>query len=66
MTFGQSLTAVPAYAFSNCSALTAVDLPATVETVGDYAFRGCAKATALSLKEGLTSIGANAFYGWKL
>ena len=49
------------YAFSGCSGLTSLTLPAGITVIGDYAFDGCSGLTSLTLPAGITSIGSSAF-----
>lgn len=61
---GNTLKEVGNYAFSDCKNLVRVDLPESVETIGEYAFANC---TGLGLSkivigENVTSIGDYAFY----
>ena len=51
------------YAFSGCSGLTSLTLPAGITEIGDYAFYGCSGLTSLTLPAGITEIGFEAFYG---
>jgi len=44
-----------------CSALTTIELPATIETIGDRAFLGSA-LTAITIPATVTSIGDDAFF----
>lgn len=48
-------------AFFGCSALTEIEIPETVATVGGSAFRNCTDLEKLTLNEGLLSIGEYAF-----
>lgn len=50
-------------AFSDCTALEAVHLPASVKTVGPFAFSACTALAELTLAEGLEEIGMSAFVG---
>ena len=43
------------------SSLKTVQLPSTLETIGDYAFYGCRSITSLTLPQSVTSIGDYAF-----
>ena len=54
---------IGSYAFSYCSGLTSLTLPAGITEIGSYAFRGCSGLTSLTLPAGITSIGYGAFYG---
>ena len=45
------------------SGITSIELPATLETIGDNAFYGCSGLTSIALPSSLTSIGDYAFYG---
>ena len=61
------LTAIYDAAFYGCTALTAIDIPASVTTLERAAFQYCTNLATVSGGDGLTSIGANVFYGtaWK-
>ncbi len=50
-------------AFSNCTALTSIEIPASVETIEEAAFKGCSKLAAVTFENGahLTMIGYTAF-----
>ena len=48
-------------AFRNCSALTSIDIPASVTSIGKSTFDGCTSLAAATLPEGLQSIGEYAF-----
>ncbi|MBQ7345597.1 MAG: leucine-rich repeat protein, partial [Oscillospiraceae bacterium] len=45
------------------SVLETVELPTTLQTIGESAFRKCSALMNIQLPEGLTSIGAYGFYG---
>lgn len=52
-------------AFSSCSGLKSIDIPASVDSIGNSAFFGSTwkeDATSLTLREGLKYIGESAFY----
>ena len=51
------------YAFSGCSGLTSLTLPAGITEIGEYAFEGCSGLTSLTLPAGITRIGWYAFSG---
>ena len=51
------------YAFSGCSGLTSLTLPAGITEIGDYAFCGCSGLTSLTLPAGITKIGEGTFCG---
>ena len=57
-----SIRAIAESAFEYCREITAVTVPAGVETLGDYAFAGCDAITQLQLPDGLKQIGQFAFY----
>ena len=48
-------------AFSGCSGLTSLTLPAGITSIDKYAFSGCSRLTSLTLPAGITSIGEFAF-----
>ena len=52
---------IGSYAFSGCSVLTSLTLPAGITSIGDYAFYGCSGLTSLTLPAGITEIGESAF-----
>lgn len=58
---GSSVTELSSFAFSGCTALTSVILPAGMERIGYEAFGGCTSLTTVKLPEGLTTIGDWAF-----
>ncbi|SKB62894.1 repeat domain (List_Bact_rpt) [Lachnospiraceae bacterium] len=60
------------YAFINCSGITGeIDIPHTVQTIGEKAFYGCSKVTQIKVgndrteTKSLTEIKSLAFYGCK-
>ena len=56
-----AVTNIAAYAFSNCSQLVSIEIPASVEVIGKYAFLGCRRLESVTLAEGLKTIENNAF-----
>ena len=52
---------IGSYAFSYCSGLTSLTLPASITEIGNSAFRGCSGLTNLTLPAGITKIGSYAF-----
>jgi uncharacterized repeat protein (TIGR02543 family) len=60
---GKKVTAVGAYAFSNCSTMTGVLIPDHVTSIGENAFYACWGLTGVTLPGELTTIGVAAFYG---
>ncbi len=54
---------IGSYAFSGCSGLTSLTLPAGITEIGFQAFCYCRGLTSLTLPDGITSIGSYAFYG---
>ena len=50
-------------AFSGCSRLTSLTLPASITRIGDDAFCCCSGLTSLTLPAGITEIGGGAFSG---
>lgn len=49
------------YAF-NCAAITAINIPDSVTSIGDYAFRSCESLTEIIIPDSVTSIGINPFW----
>ncbi len=54
---------IDAYAFNECTAITSIDLPNNVESLGDYAFYGCSALVDVKLSPSLDTIGSNVFKG---
>ena len=56
-----SVTSIGEWAFSSCSSLTAVTIPASVTNIGSNAFRSCSSLTAVTIPASVTNIGIWAF-----
>ena len=50
-----SVTSIGSWAFSNCSSLTAVTIPASVTNIGSWVFNYCSALTAIHVAEGNTA-----------
>lgn len=59
----ETVTAIGASAFSDCSAMETLRIPGSVKTIGSSAFAGCSSLRSLNLPEGVESIGSFAFDG---
>ena len=59
----KNLTTIYANTFNNCSKLTSVVLPESVERIYYYAFKNCSKLQKVNLSEYLVELGAEAFAG---
>ena len=57
-----SVTSIGGGAFSQCDALTDIDIPEGVTAIGKSAFYECSSLASADLPDSLTSIGADAFY----
>ena len=53
-------------AFSGCSALNNVVIPASVKTIGSSAFSGCSALSSVAFNEGVKKIGSYAFHNTAL
>jgi hypothetical protein len=53
-------------AFSGCSALNNVVIPASVKTIGSSSFSGCSALSSVAFNEGVKKIGSYAFYNTAL
>lgn len=60
---GNVLTSLGQSAFEDCSALTSINIPNSLQTMSNNAFKGCSSLTQINLPNGLTSIGSYAFTG---
>ena len=56
-----TITVIPAYTFSGCTALVNFSVPASVTTIGNYAFNNATALENVDLYVGLTTIGSFAF-----
>ena len=61
MTLTGTTTEIPAHAFEGCAALTDIEIPASVGSIGENAFAGCASLTELTIPASVTNIAAGAF-----
>ncbi len=59
---GKPTTSLMKQVFWNCTGLTGISLPNSVQSIGDYAFNGCSKLQSASLGTGLKTIGLRAFF----
>ena len=48
-------------AFTGCTNLTSIDIPASITVIGDYTFMDCSKLKNVSLPNTISSIGESAF-----
>ena len=60
---GQKVTALSDRCFENCTELTSVVLPNTLEEIGVSAFRGCTALRGIEIPDSVSRIGSEAFYG---
>ena len=56
-----SVTSIGSSAFSSCSSLTAVTIPASVTNIGSSAFSSCYYLKAVTIPASVTNIGSSAF-----
>jgi len=57
------VSAIAASAFADCTGLTAITIPESVNTIGETAFAGCYSLTSLTLPSSITHIDDWAFTG---
>lgn len=60
--FGDSVETIPYAIFYECSSLTNVTIPSTVNSIGMYAFLGCESLTSIILPDSITTIPDGLFY----
>ena len=60
---GCKVTSIEWYAFSNCRALTSINIPSSVTSIESGAFSGCSALTSINIPSSVTSIGWGAFQG---
>ena len=51
------------YAFTNCSAMTTLQLSSSLTEIPYYAFGGCTKLSSVTIPNNVTKIGKDAFHG---
>ena len=59
----KGITYVGTWAFYDCSEMTSVSLPTTLETMGASVFMDCTSLTSVTIPAGVTAIGGDFFYG---
>ena len=55
------VTQIQEYAFNNCSSITSVEIPGSVDYIGGYAFAGCKGLKNITIPESVTLIEDRAF-----
>ncbi|MDE6076491.1 MAG: leucine-rich repeat domain-containing protein, partial [Muribaculaceae bacterium] len=55
------ITALPDYAFADCTNLRRVELPSSLRKIGDYAFLGCTGLREITIPSSVAQIGEGAF-----
>jgi uncharacterized repeat protein (TIGR02543 family) len=61
VTIPDSVTGIEPFAFYQCSMLQAVNIGASVKTIGRMAFMGCIRLTGVIIPDKVSDIGENAF-----
>ncbi len=61
--FGNSVEIIGSSAFSNCTALTAINLPNSLKIIKGSAFYGCSIPTSVTIPQNVINIEARAFGG---
>lgn len=59
----EGVTGICKYAFDGCTALKTVELPDSLQTIGNSAFYDCTALESITLPANLQTIGNSAFYG---
>ena len=62
-TFGEGITKITAGTLYNCTQMTKLNLPSTLQTVERYALQGCSALPTITIPAALTNIGTGAFMG---
>ncbi len=70
VTFADGIQVIPQYFLNNITTLTKIEIPASVQKIGDHAFADCSNLTVVTFKEQaaskLTTIDTSAFEGCSL
>ncbi len=56
-----TVTSIGKFAFKDCSNLTNIEIPESIESIGSSAFEGCSNLTNIEIPESVDSIGKSAF-----
>ena len=59
----RAVVKIDEYAFRNCTAITEIELPATLEVIGKYAFAGCLALKSITLPKTVETLKTGAFVG---
>ena len=59
---GSTLTGIRNSAFSDCTSLTGITMPANVTSIGNSAFYSCTNLVSITIPSSVTSIGTGAFF----
>lgn len=70
VTFADGIQVIPQYFLNNITTLTEIEIPASVQKIGDHAFADCSNLTAVTFEDEaaskLTTIDTSAFEGCSL
>lgn len=58
---GDAVTSIGNDAFTECTSLKSITIPASMKSIGDATFDFCTNLTSISILEGITAIGEAAF-----
>ena len=58
---GDAVTSIGNEAFTECTSLKSITIPASMKSIGDATFDFCTNLTSISILEGITAIGEAAF-----
>jgi hypothetical protein len=61
VTFGEGLLRLRVSVFQGCTGLATVQLPGTLQSIGESSFENCKNLTAITLPGGVRQIGGKAF-----
>ena len=59
--FGQNVTSLGDFCFTDCTSLTSITIPSSVTNIGHFCFQSCFNLTSITIPSSVTSLGYTCF-----